>query len=139
MLNLAGRLADGTALWMVGPKTLADHVVPTISKAAASAGRPSPQIVVGLPVSVTADPDAARQTAASAFALYNHLPSYRAMLDREGADGPGDVAIVGDEQSVASQLRHLGDIGATALSLPVFGSGEERQRTMDLLAEMAKE
>jgi F420-dependent oxidoreductase-like protein len=139
MLNLAGRLADGTALWMVGPKTLADHVVPTISKAAASAGRPSPQVVVGLPVSVTADPDTARQKAASAFALYNNLPSYRAMLDREGADGPADVAIVGDEELVASQLRHLGDIGATALSLPVFGSGEERQRTMDLLAELAKE
>ena len=56
MLKLAGRRADGTVLWMVGPKTLGDHVVPTISRAAEAAGRPAPQIVVGLPVSVTSDP-----------------------------------------------------------------------------------
>ena len=137
MLNLAGRLADGTALWMVGPKTIADHIVPTITRAAEAAGRPRPQVTVGLPVSVTANPDAARAKAAEAFGFYNNLPSYRAMLDREGAGGPADVAVVGDEESVATQLRQLGEIGATSLSLPVFGSGEERRRTMGLLSELA--
>ncbi len=138
MLRLAGRLADGTALWMVGPRTVAEHIVPTITKAAEEAGRPAPQVLVGLPVSVTADPDAARQKAASAFGFYNNLPSYRAMLDREAAAGPADVAIVGDEEQVAAQLRHLGDVGATALSLPVFGSRDERARTLALLGELAK-
>jgi len=38
------------------------------------------------------------------FAIYGQLPSYRAMLDREGAAGPGDVAIVGDEDTVAELL-----------------------------------
>jgi F420-dependent oxidoreductase-like protein len=137
MLRLAGRLADGTALWMVGPTTIESHIVPTITKAAEDAGRPAPQIVVGLPVSVTADPEAAREKAATQFGFYNNLPSYRAMLDKEGADGPADVAVVGDEEHVASRLRHLGDIGATALSLPVFGSPEERGRTMALLSELA--
>ena len=33
------------------------------------------------------------------FEIYGQLPSYRAMLDREGAAGPADVAIVGDERS----------------------------------------
>ncbi len=139
MLNLAGRLADGTALWMVGPRTIADHIVPTITKAAEGAGRPRPQVVAGLPVSVTNDVDAARATAAQAFGFYNNLPSYRSMLDKEGAGGPADVAVVGDEEAVASQLRHLGQIGATSLALPVFGSGEERRRTMDLLRELARE
>jgi 5,10-methylenetetrahydromethanopterin reductase len=138
MLNLAGRMADGTALWMVGPKTVADHIVPTITKAAASAGRPAPRVVVGLPVSVTADPDAAREKAATAFGFYDSLPSYRAMLDKEGAAGPADVAVVGDEDTVAAALRRLGDIGATDLSLPVFGSREDRARTMALLSELAK-
>jgi F420-dependent oxidoreductase-like protein len=137
MLRLAGRLADGTALWMVGPKTVADHVVPTISAAAEAAGRRSPQVAVGLPVSVTADPDVARENAAASFGFYNNLPSYRAMLDREGAEGPADVAVVGDEESVAAQLEHLVDIGATSMILPVFGSDEERARTLALLAELA--
>lgn len=137
MLNLAGRLADGTALWMVGPRTIADHIVPTITKAAQDAGRPAPQVAVGLPVSVTADPDGARAKAAQAFGFYNNLPSYRAMLDKEGAGGPADVAVVGDEESVARQLRGLGEVGATSLSLPVFGTSEERQRTMRLLSDLA--
>lgn len=138
MLGLAGRLADGTALWMVGPKTIADHIVPTITRAAESAGRPRPQVVVGLPVCVTATPDAAKEQAASAFGFYNHLPSYRAMLDKEGAGGPADVAVVGDEESVAAQLRYLFECGATSLSLPVFGSREERARTMGLLSELSR-
>jgi len=137
MLRLAGRLADGTALWMVGPATIENHIVPTITKAAADAGRPAPQIVVGLPVSVTADVDAAREKAAAQFGFYNNLPSYRAMLDKEGAEGPADVAIIGDEEFVAGRLRHLGQIGATSLSLPVFGSREDRERTLNLLAELA--
>jgi F420-dependent oxidoreductase-like protein len=137
MLRLAGRLADGTTLWMVGPKTLADHVVPTITAAAEAAGRSRPEVAVGLPVSVTADPDAARQKAEASFGFYNNLPSYRAMLDREGAGGPADVAIVGDEEAVAGQLARLGDMGATAAVLPVFGSRAERERTMALLAELA--
>lgn len=138
MLRLAGRMADGTALWMVGPKTLADHIVPTITQAAESAGRPAPRVVVGLPVCVTSDAGAAREMAASQFGFYDNLPSYRAMLDKEGAGAPADLAIAGDEEHVAGELRRLGELGATDLSLPVFGSREERARTMSLLAELAK-
>jgi 5,10-methylenetetrahydromethanopterin reductase len=137
MLRLAGEMADGTALWMVGPRTVEDHVLPTITAAAAASGRAAPQIIVGLPVSVTADPEGARERAATAFGFYNNLPSYRAMLDKEGAGGPADVAIVGDEETVAAALEHLGSIGATALSLPVFGSREERARTITLLQSLA--
>lgn len=138
MLDLAGSLTDGTALWMVGPKTIETHIVPKITAAAQRAGRPNPQVVVGLPVSVTDDPDAARAKAAEAFAIYNNLPSYRAMLDIEGAAGPADVAIVGDEASVRSQLHNLAEIGATALSLPIFGNTAERRATMQLLSELAE-
>jgi len=47
------------------------------------------------------------------FEIYGVLPSYRAMLDREGAQGPGDVAIVGDEIAVRAQLERLAEIGVT--------------------------
>ena len=35
------------------------------------------------------------------FQMYGQLPSYRAMLDREGAAGPADVAVVGNEEGCA--------------------------------------
>ena len=97
MLDLAGEQADGTVLWMTGPATVRDYVVPAISAAATAVGPPSPRVVCALPVCVTSDPAAARASAAAEFAIYGQLPSYRAMLDREGAAGPGDVAIIGDE------------------------------------------
>ena len=65
-------------------------------------GGPLPQIGVGLPVCVTDDASAARAKAAETFAVYGHLPSYRAMLDREGAAGPADVAMVGTADEVAA-------------------------------------
>jgi 5,10-methylenetetrahydromethanopterin reductase len=137
MLQLAGAEADGTITWMTGPATLGDHIVPSITAAATAAGRPAPRIAVGLPVSVTADPDAARAKAASTFQIYGQLPSYRAMLDREGAEGPADVAIVGDEGRVSAQIAALADQGATDFMAAPFGSSEDRARTVDVLAGLA--
>ena len=108
MLDIAGRMASGTITWMTGPATIEAHIVPTIRAAAAEAGRPEPRVGVGLPVCVTDDADAARAKAAEQFAIYGHLPSYRAMLDREGAAGPADVAIVGTASEVAAQVRRSG-------------------------------
>src|SRR4029077_7066857 len=45
MLALAGTLAAGTITWMVGARTLREHIVPRIREAAAAAGRPAPRIV----------------------------------------------------------------------------------------------
>ncbi|MCJ7673117.1 MAG: TIGR03564 family F420-dependent LLM class oxidoreductase, partial [Acidimicrobiia bacterium] len=95
MLELAGTVADGTVTWMTGPATIESHVVPTIAGAAERAGRAAPRVGVGLPVCVTDDVTGARERAASLFEMYGTLPSYRAMLDKEGAGGPADVAIVG--------------------------------------------
>jgi F420-dependent oxidoreductase-like protein len=135
MLELAGSEADGTITWMTGPATVADHIVPSITKAAENAGRPAPRVVAGLPVSVTTDPDAAREQAATVFAIYGQLPSYRAMLDKEGAAGPADVAIVGDEGTITKGLQRVIDAGATDFIAAIFGSPEEQARTLDVLTE----
>jgi F420-dependent oxidoreductase-like protein len=91
MLELAGELVDGTVTWVTGPQTIESHVVPIITAAASRAGRPAPRVAVGLPICVTSDADAARERAARTFQIYATLPSYRAMLDREGAEGAADV------------------------------------------------
>ncbi|HEY5170242.1 MAG TPA: TIGR03564 family F420-dependent LLM class oxidoreductase [Acidimicrobiia bacterium] len=136
MLKLAGTVTDGTVTWMTGPATLASHTVPIINAAAAAAGRPAPQIASSLPICVTNDIDAARARAARDFQVYGFLPSYRAMLDREGAEGPADVAIVGDDAAVEKHVRALADAGVTEYVASVYGSREERTRTRALLKSM---
>lgn len=138
MLALAGTLADGTTTWMTGPATVRSHIVPHITAAAEKAGRPAPRVVVALPVCVTDDPDAARERAAELFAVYGGLPSYRAMLDREQAGGPADVAIVGDEDTVTEQIAAVGDAGATEFVGAIFGDAAERDRTFSLLTTLTK-
>lgn len=137
MLKLAGQRADGTVLWMTGPATVRDYIVPAIAAAAAAAGRPSPRVVCMLPVCVTPDPQAARARANRVFAIYGQLPSYRAMLDREGAAEPGDVAITGTEDVVSAQLSALAEAGVTDFAAAEYGSGDERRRTRSLLRSLA--
>lgn len=137
MLELTGASADGTATWTTGVKTLGDHIVPTITKAASAAGRPAPRIIAGLPVCVTEDADAARELAAKTFAVYGTLPSYRAMLDREGAATPGDIALVGDEEAVAKQVAELADAGVTDFGGSAYGTPEQVDRSRALLRDLA--
>ena len=134
MLALAGEVADGTITWMTGPATIGDHIAPSITKSAEGAGRPAPRVIGALPVMVTDDPDAARARASEVFSVYNDLPSYRAMLDREGAAGPADVAVVGDESTVRAGVSAMADAGCTDFLAVEFASSEqERTQTRDLL------
>jgi len=141
MLALAGSVADGTITWMTGPKTLAEHIVPSVRQAASAAGRPAPRIVAGLPISVTDDAAAGRETAGKVFRQYGALPSYRAMLDREGAAGPADVAIVGSEAEVTATLDRMEEAGVTELLGAPFQTRKDDDsltRTWDLLVARAK-
>src|SRR5215217_3565430 len=135
MLRLAGRLADGTAIWMGGPRYLAEHAVPTITAAAWEAGRPAPRIVAGLPICVTSNAEAVRERANRAFGRYGELPSYRAVLDRqEAGTGPGDVALIGDEAAVQAGIDELRAAGVTDLVASVYAPrGEDAERTYALL------
>lgn len=142
MLKLAGRLADGTATWMGGASYLRNTAIPAIRAAAAEAGRPAPRVVSGFPVAVTDYPDQARESAARIFAVYGQLPSYRAVLDVEGAAGPADVAIVGSEAEVEARLRELADAGVTdfnASPFPVDGDPGAVRRTVEFLAAARRE
>jgi F420-dependent oxidoreductase-like protein len=136
MLRLAGARVDGTVLWMTGPATVRDHVVPTVVAAAQDAGRPRPRVVCVLPVCVTGDPERARERAARVFAMYGELPSYRAMLDREGAAGPADVAMVGDEDAVGEQVQALAAAGVTDFVAAEYTRGPDAVRTRAFLRSL---
>jgi F420-dependent oxidoreductase-like protein len=138
MLKLAGRVADGTITWMTGTGTIADHIVPTIAAAAEAAGRPAPQVFVSLPVAVTSDVEAAKERINKDLAIYPTLPSYKAMLDKEGAESPADVGFVGDEETVAASIAKLVDAGATDFGAAIIGDAAERERGFALISELAK-
>ncbi|MEX7473198.1 TIGR03564 family F420-dependent LLM class oxidoreductase [Mycobacterium adipatum] len=131
LLKIAGRRTAGTVTWMTGPKTLAEHVGPGLR--AAADGRPV-RVVAALPVSVTDDVDGARAQAAEQFAMYGQLPSYRAMLDREGYAGPADAVLIGDEETVTSRIEGLRAAGVDEYVGVVYDrSSEVRDRTRALL------
>ena len=125
---------------MTGPKTIETHIVPRISAAAEAAGRPAPRIGVALPVAVTDDATAARKQAAQEFQMYGFLPNYRRMLDIEGAQGPEDVAVIGTETEVESQIRAIAAAGTTdfiAILFPTDGDPDASMtRTRALLKSL---
>ena len=137
MLENAGRLADGTCTWMTGPETLGNYVIPTINKAAKEAGKPKPRIVASLPIVLTNDVDRAKNELARHVDVYDMLPSYRRMLDRESAKNPIDIAMLGNETELREQLQRLKAIGVTdfnACCYPIKGFS-----TDDTLAFLAEE
>ena len=134
MLRVTAALADGTLTWCTGPATLAAHTIPTITRAAEEFGRPAPRVIAALPVCVTDDTEAAAARAAETFAAYGALPSYRAMLDREGVAGPADIAIIGNTAQVRDRVAALADIGVTDFAAVEFGATpEEISATRDAL------
>jgi len=137
MLRLAGHRAAGTVLWMVGEKTIASHIAPRIREAAAKAGRDEPRIVASLPVCVTADESTVRKRADHAFAMYGQLPSYRAMLDREGVASPTEVSLLGSESYVRDRLEAIREAGASEFSAVEFcRTEEEREHTRAVLQSL---
>jgi len=136
MLRLAGELADGTITWLAGPRTLAGHITPAIT--AASGQRQSPQVVACLPACLTSQPDAVRDRAAAALAFYADVPSYHAMLDREGARSPADVAVIGTERDIEQAISRLADAGAThfVANPAMFTTAEESARTVSFLGSL---
>jgi 5,10-methylenetetrahydromethanopterin reductase len=140
MLELAGREADGTVLWMVGARTVREHIAPRIRDAAAKADRPEPRIVAGVPVCVTDDAAAARRFAAAKLAPYGALPAYRAMLEREGVSAPEDLLLAGTEAEVRARIAAYASAGATDLrAAPLAATPAEHERTRALLAALARQ
>ena len=130
MLKIAGELADGTNTWMVGPKTMAKHIVPGL-------GRSDATVVGGVPIVLTTNIDQARETIGKNLVMYGQLPSYRAMLDREGVEGPQDIAIIGDENTLRGEIKRFEDAGVTDFNAAIMDVEEGAyDRTLEFLSSM---
>ncbi len=136
MLKLAGTYADGTITWMTGPKTLEQHIIPKLRQAAEAADRPLPRIVAGIPTAIVSDKDSAIARINKGMKMYGQLDSYRAMLDREGAGGPADIAFVGDEAELRRKIQRLRDIGVSDLNCAILGVGDHDTTAQFLASEL---
>ncbi len=135
MLALAGSVADGTSLWMTGPNTIETYILPALREAAERAEREAPRVVAAFPIALTDDPQDARQRVGRMLANYSPIPSYRAMLDREGAAEPEDVAILGDERALDEALDRLEGMGVSDFSASIMPVDPEAEgRTAAYLA-----
>ncbi|MDI5973481.1 TIGR03564 family F420-dependent LLM class oxidoreductase [Streptomyces sp. SL13] len=140
-LRVTGELADGTIPYLAGPKTLDEHIVPTITSAAQKAGRPAPRVVTLLPVVVTSDVDRVRENAERQLAMYDQLPSYHRVVGLEGKDRAAELAVIGDEETVAAAIRRYRAAGATEIVATEtdLGGPADQRRTWRLLGELAND
>ncbi len=63
------------------------------------------------------------------LAVYRRLPSYAAMLDKEGVERPADLALVGDEKVLDAGLERLRELGVSDFEASIVSTehgAEER-------------
>ncbi|MGW4249193.1 TIGR03564 family F420-dependent LLM class oxidoreductase [Nocardia sp. NPDC004722] len=134
-LRVSGELADGILPFLAGPKGLAEHIVPAVTRASAG----SPRVVAFVPAVVTTDIESVRAHALDRLAFYERVPSYRRVIELEGASRAAELALIGDEETVAAGIRRYFDAGATEVvlaSTDLAGTAAER-RTWALAGELA--
>ncbi len=136
MLRLAGRRTHGTTVGQCGPKTIAGHIVPTISAAADAAGRPAPRVMALVRLCVTDDVDGAYALAQQIGAGYGVLPSYAAMLAKEGLSDAADLHLIGSWERVLDGLAEYAAAGVTDLRIEIVAHDDRsRQATQDAFAD----
>jgi len=141
MLELAGRAADGVAIWLGGARYLEDFAIPRVVDAAYEADRAEPRIVCGLPIAITSDTEAGRRSAHEFTKQSSRLPSYRRILARQDLTTAAEVALIGDEVEILDALDHLAVLGVSdfnAILFPVEGDPGARDRTFELLARLSR-
>ena len=136
MLRLCGRLSDGTITWMGGLDYLRETAIPTMSAAAEAAERPAPRFVAMVPVLLSDDADAGREAVNESFQMYGQIPSYRATLDRGGAEFPADVAVVGDDDAIRAGVAAYAEVGVTDFAAVIPRDQPTTEATLELLADL---
>ena len=130
MLEIAGELTDGTNTWMVGHKTMRDHIVPGLKN-------PKSKVIGGVPIVLTNQVDQAKEQISKILKGYGKVPSYRAMLDMENADGPADVASVGDEKTLREEIYKYRDAGVTEFNAYIMHTDKgATDRTLQFLSDL---
>ena len=131
MLRMCAEQTAGTVLWMANTEAIETYVAPRLGKAAAAVGKEPPEIICSLPVALTDDAPTAREVASRQFAGYGDLPSYRSVLNKGGADSPGDAALVVNAAELDAELERLEQAGVTSFRAEKGGPARTREYLSD--------
>ena len=131
MLKTAGEMADGSITWMTGPETIKSHTLPQLLDSAKKYGKPKPRLVAAVPVALTSDKGEGFNVASDYFHRYGQLPSYRAMLNREGIESPAEMAIVGNEEEIEKKFREYSEAGTSDLAVQIFPVGPNQKESIN--------
>lgn len=134
MLNLAAERSGGTITWMTGPKTIEAHIRPNLDSGGGG------KVVAGVSVITTngdEETEAARSWANKALAIYPQLPSYRAVMDREGATEAADLVLIGSADEVLAGVEQYRSAGTDEVALNLIGSPEQNERSWDAVGSLA--
>lgn len=136
MLKFAGARAAGTTLGQCGPKTIASYVKPLLDAGAAAAGRPTPRIMALVRICVTDDKVAAKAKAREISAFYQAIPSYAAVIAKEGLGEPADLHLIGGWQEILDTLGQYAEAGATDFRIEAAAHDpKSREATKQALAD----
>jgi alkanesulfonate monooxygenase SsuD/methylene tetrahydromethanopterin reductase-like flavin-dependent oxidoreductase (luciferase family) len=150
--RMSGAVADGAISWICPAAYLRDVALPALREGAAAAGRPTPPLVMHVPVCVSDDRAAARAALRERFGIYVRFPHYAAMFADAGfpeaqrgewSDAMLDaVAVYGTETQVADALRARLALGAAELLVTAVGAAPDpdrgAERVWRLVADLAR-
>jgi F420-dependent oxidoreductase-like protein len=147
--EMCGRVADGAITWVCPLDYVRDVGMPALKKGADDAGRPTPEMLVHVPVCVTDDEPTAQAALRASLEYFPYTPNYAAMFELSGfpnSDKTGwtdelanAVMVWGNAETVQRRLNELFDWGASELVVTVLGGeGESWDRTASVLAELSK-
>ncbi|MYQ99267.1 LLM class F420-dependent oxidoreductase, partial [Streptomyces sp. SID6139] len=99
----------------------------------------APRVVALVPGVVTDDVDSVRAKLTESLAFYEQFPSYARAIELSGGRRAVDLAVIGDEKTVAAEVRRYRDAGATEVvfSLTEIAGDADRRRTWTLLGQLA--
>jgi len=129
-------ISDGTVTTWASAQAIGTDIAPQVTQAATAAGRPKPRVAAIVMAAVTDDPEQIRLGVAERFGAASNLPSYRALLDRQGLKGVHETVLAGDEDAVAAGIRSYAEAGATDLLISILGDSEQYARTLDMVAAL---
>jgi F420-dependent oxidoreductase-like protein len=128
--RLCGELADGAISWVSPWEYLRDVAKPAMREAADIAQRPMPKLVAHIPVALSEDSEAVRETAGSFLGRYATMPNYQGMFAVAGYDDAagGDrnalvdaVVVQGNESDIIERLAQIMHEGADEIiAHPIF-------------------
>lgn len=124
MLRFAGARVQGTTLGQCGPRTIATYVLPHLDASAETAGRERPRVMALVRICVTEDRSGAFALAKAISARYQAIPSYAAVLAKEGLADPADLHLIGSWQQVLDGLAAYARAGASDLRIEVAAHTE---------------